>query len=475
MVDTNKLYEQLENDPAASAASKALASAGGKVYIVGGAVRDTLLGKTPKDVDLMVANLPRQDIENTLRQLPGYTVFAGKNFGVYHYRIGNSVVEIAMPRTERSTGSGHKDFEVNADPNIPVETDLHRRDFTSNAMAFDIATGQLIDPHNGQEDIATKKLRLISAKSFEDDPLRIVRALVSNSVHGLQPDENTLQEMTNNAAKLKNLPNERIQMELDKLLSGTDPAGAIQIAYETGVLDYICPELEQTFGFDQQSQYHDLDVGEHSLQVLRHMSTITTDPDMRLAALLHDIGKPDSAWVGEDGYRHFYANPEIPGAEDHEDISARMAYEYMKRMAYPNERINRVVGMIQNHMFPYFSSETGARKFLNTAGDSQTAYDLMDLREADSHGKNSGQINESDKSQLDLGRSLLDKVLSQNNAFTAKNLLINGNDLIQMGIEPGPQMGYIIQKLVEAVIEDPSLNTKDGLTQYVKEMLDGGY
>lgn len=463
------LYKNLDDDPAASEAYSALTSAGGQVYIVGGAVRDAIIGKDPHDVDLMVTKLGRNEIESILSHLPGSTVFAGKNFGVYHYRKGDHVVEIAMPRTERSTGPGHTNFQVNADPNIPVETDLNRRDFSANAMAFDVANGRLIDPHNGQEDVQNGTLRVINKQSFEDDPLRIVRALVASSVHGLKPDENTLQEMTEAADKIRHLPNERVQMELDKLLSGSDPAGAIETAENTGVLDYICPEIAQAFGFDQQSQYHDLDVGQHTMQVLRYMSTLTTDPDMRLAALLHDIGKPDSFWKGDDGFGHFYQNPDVEGSEDHEDVGARMAYEFMKRMKYPNDRINRVVKLVQNHMFPYFSSEKGARKFLNQAGDLTSGYDLMNLREADSHGTSGGDIKESDKSQIDTGRALIDSVMKENNAFTAKNLAINGNDLLQLGIQPGPSMGYIIQQLLNAVIEDPSLNTKEALEGIVKE------
>lgn len=468
MFDGRRLLDYLYADPAAVQAYEALENAGGHVYIVGGAIRDTILAKEPKDIDLLVSGLESERVRKTLQELPGHVTFAGKTFGVFHYHLGEHNVEVALPRTDTSTGPGHTDFSVNYDPNLSVEDDLERRDFTANAMAFDIDQNKLIDPHKGQYDITSKTLRLVNPQAFEEDPLRIVRAIVAYSVHGLDPDEYTLQEMTENASRIRHLPEQRIQKELDKLLSGTDPAGAFVLAYNTDVLDYIVPELAAGYEFDQKSAYHDLSVGDHSLAVLDYISDLTTDPDVRLAALLHDVGKPDTFWQGDDGYGHFYATPDVPGSEDHEDRGAVMAFAFMNRLNYPNARITRVVNLIQNHMFPYFTSVKGAAKFVAKAGGMDAAQDLMNLREADAHGKLDGGISERDAESIDLGRSLLDNVSTQNTAVTPSDLPINGHDLINLGIKPGPEMGQILHQLVDIVQDNPELNNRDALLQYVR-------
>lgn len=469
MLDTQILYDELTSESAANAAYHALSNNGGRVYIVGGAIRDTLLGKQPHDIDLMVTGLSFDEIKKTLKDLPGHVTYAGKNFGVFHYHFDDSTVEVAMPRTEISTGEGHKDFDVNVDASLSPQEDLGRRDFTANALAFDIDSGELIDPYNGSQHIQDGTLRVVHPMSFHDDPLRIVRALVAYAKHGLYPDEYTLQQMTDNAQKIKALPAERIQQELDKLLSGNDPAGAIEIAHETGVLQYILPELDSAMGFDQNNVHHDLPVGEHCIQVLRKMSELTSDPDLRLAALLHDIGKPPTYWQDEEGNGHFYQTDDVPDSADHADVGADMTDQIMKRLRYPNDRRSRVVGLVQNHMFPYFTSEKGARRFINKVGDPDTAYDLMNLRESDASGKNDNTVSPHDKEYIDAGRALLDTVTTQQQpAFSLKDLALNGHDLIQLGFSPGPEMKTVLNDLLQDVIENPSLNTKDQLTEIVR-------
>lgn len=468
MFDGQRLLDYLYEDPAAVQAYEALEDAGGHVYIVGGAVRDTILNKTPKDIDLLVTGLDSDAIKATLKKLPGHSTFAGKNFGVFHYHLDTHNVEIAMPRTETSTGTGHTDFKVDYDPNIPIETDLERRDFTANAMAFDIDSARLIDPHKGQFDLEGRTLRLVNPQAFQDDPLRIVRAIVAYSVHGLTPDEYTMQEMEDNAFRIRYLPDERIQKELDKLISGNDPSGAFQLAYNTGVLDYMVPELATAYEFDQQNVHHDLSVGEHTLAVLDYISDLTTDPDVRLAALLHDLGKPDTFWLDDEGNGHFYATPDVPGSEDHEERGAQIAQEFMTRLHYPTVRISRVVNLVKNHMFPYFTTVKGAAKFVAAVGGMDAAQDLMDLREADSHGKSDGGISEYNQLAIDQGRALLDQVSQRNTAIAPRDLAISGNDLISLGITPGPQMGQILRSLVDVVQDQPELNNKADLIEYVR-------
>lgn len=479
-MDTQALIDRLYADPAALQAYQGLSAAGGRVFIVGGAVRDTILGKTPKDIDLMVGGLPAETVNEVLKALPGKSTYAGKNFGVFHYHVGEDQVEIALPRTEKSTGAGHKDFDVTVDHELPVEADMARRDFTANAMAFDIDSQEIIDPFDGQGDITKGLLRLINAQAFVDDPLRIVRAIVAYSVHGLEPDDFTLDEMRKNGARIRSLPGDRIQKEFDKLLAGNDPAEALSIAYETGVLDYMVPELAEAMGFDQHNVHHDLDVGAHTLAVLDKMTDLTDDVDLRLAALMHDLGKPDSFWQDENGYGHFYrdvqkdeeGNVVSEKGADHEEIGAEIAHNFMKRLNYPNDRIQRVTLLVRNHMFPYFSSPAGARKLVNAVGGNpDVAKDLLLLRESDAHGKADGSIRPYDEEQIAYNRQLLDDVIEKENAFTIKNLKIDGNDLMELGVPQGPEIGIVLNQLLQEVLEDPSLNEHDTLIEKVRATL----
>jgi tRNA nucleotidyltransferase (CCA-adding enzyme) len=469
--EARTLYDYLNEDTAAMGAYEGLANAGGRVYIVGGAVRDVMLNKPPKDIDLMVTGLDQSKIEDVLRQLPGKTKMVGKQFGIYLYKDGGNTVEIAMPRREESKGVGHKDFDVRVSPDISVEEDLTRRDFTANAMAFDIASGQIIDPHNGQEDIAKRSLRVVNHQAFRDDPLRIVRALVAYSVNGLKPDDFTLDEMSKNGSSIRHLSEERIRMELNKLLSGNDPSGALMIADECGLLDYICPELAEAMDFDQQSKYHDLTVGDHTLAVLSHITHLTDDPKVRLAALFHDLGKPSTFWKDEEGYGHFYKTPSVPESRDHEDVSAEMAKEFMKRMGYSNNDIDRVTNIIQHHMFPYFSTEAGARKFINKVGDPDTAHDLINLRDADAHGKRDGTTSPDEEATIQNQRDLVNRVVANQDATSQTNIAVNGHDIMALGVPAGPQIGHILRTLTGLVLDNPSMNTRDTLLQYARENL----
>lgn len=466
------LHTMLAADPSAAVATDALTAAGGQVYIVGGAVRDAVLGRNPKDVDLMVSGLTEDQITQALSPL-GKLNFTGAQFGVFRFREGdNPEVEIALPRTERSTGPAYTDFEVTTDPFLPIDEDLRRRDFTGNAMAYAPVTQELIDPYGGADDLGNSQLRLVNPDAFRDDPLRVVRALVANARFGLEPDDELMQALADNAHRIKNLPGERIQMELDKLLSGTDPAEALRLAEESGIIDYLIPELSSAVGFDQMNPHHDLDVFSHTLQVLRRMSDLSNDPDLRLAALLHDSGKPASFWRDEDapegGGGHFYKKIDDDGTvrgDDHEVVGAELADAFMRRLRYPNERRERVVNLIRNHMFPYFDSPKGARKLLaSLGGDVNTAFDLLKLREADASGKSTGSMSDFDSASLARARELLQQVLSEESATTVKDLAVNGHDMMQLGFER-EEIGQKLRELLDAVVENPELNERDTLLE----------
>lgn len=459
-------------DPAANSVTSALKAAGGHVYAVGGAVRDAVKGTEPKDIDLMVGGLETPQIQEALSHLPGRVDLTGRSFGVFRYRAKDGgEVEIALPRTEHSTGEGHTDFDVQADPHLSAEEDLFRRDFTANAMAVDLSNGRLVDPYNGRGDIQQGILRAHNPNALAEDPLRVVRALVANGRHGLVPDDGTKAQMSANAEGLQHLPQERIQAELDKLFASDNPAAAIKLARQTGTLQYILPEVDQAFGYNQNNPHHELELGDHLVNVLDRASQKTDDPDVRLAGLLHDIGKPASAWTDpETASSHFYEKHMPDGTvlgQNHEDVGADMTRALMNRLRYPKDRTDRVTDLVQHHMWDPFTTPRGARRFLQRVGPH--ADDLMDLRWADQGGKS--QYPSKPEVNLDTQRNLLEQARNTQAPTQRSQLAINGNDLIQAGIPAGPQIGSILSQLTDAVVDDPTLNEPEKLLTMAQRML----
>jgi len=456
----------VNDDPAAKMAVDSL-SPFGEVYVVGGAPRDVVLGKKPKDIDIM-AKVNGDTIESVLKSVPkGKLSLTGKQFPVYRFNYGGSEVEIALPRIEVKTGEGNKDWQIKSDSSIPVEKDLERRDFTANAIAVNAKTGQVVDPFDGLKDIENGVLKTVHSNSFRDDSSRTMRALTALSKHGLQPDEETKEQMRLHAPHLKKTPMETVGQELEKILSGNYPSEAIKLGQETGVLDHFLPEVHSTFGFDQKNFYHKHDLGTHIMNVLKNVSGLTSDTDVRMAALLHDIGKPSSMWEDENGVGHFYKGEQGQGA-NHDEVGAEMAEGILSRLRYPANRIGRIKHLINNHMFPSFNSPKGARKFLNNSGSPETAHDLLNLREADHMGK--GNENAT-RMMTDKMRSLINNEAASQAVFSPKDLAINGNDIIKLlGISSGPQVGQIIKKIMDLVIEHPSLNNRQELLNIVKTL-----
>jgi len=449
---------------------------------VGGAVRDELLGVDAKDADFLVPGLDIAGLRGALAPhgRPDELVVAGRPVGVrFHPRdpavraLVRAGIELAPPRREISTGPGRHDFEIVVDPQASVEDDLARRDFTVNAMARRLADGTIVDPYGGRADLAAGTLKTVSATSFAEDPLRIVRGLRFVSQLGLQPDEQTLLQMREEAASVELVSGERIggglaadgMGELSKLLLGAQPARALRLARDTGVLVHLLPEMAAAIGFEQESRWHELTVDEHTFEVVQAAADLGYPLRIRLAALFHDLGKPQVAWRGNDGRLHYYAKPGY-AVHSHEQVSAELAAEALDRLRYPTELRKRVVRIVRGHMIgPSKVDPLRARKLLARYG-AGLLFDLLDHKEADLRGK--GRPPAADLAKLARFRAVVEA--EQGSPHRLRDLAVGGDDLVALGYAPGPALGRTLARLLDEVVHEPARNTRERLLERAQEL-----
>ncbi len=447
-------------------------------------MRDQLRGVESKDADFLVPGVDIAGLRDALLPHGGTEelAVAGRAVGVRHYprdrRLRALVpagIELAPPRRERSTGPGRHDFEIVVDANASVEEDLQRRDFTINAMARRLSDDVLVDPYGGQRDLEDRVLRTVSPRSFAEDPLRVVRGLRFISQLGLEPDEQTLAEMRDDAKGVRLVSGERIGGglaadglgELSKLLLGDQPAKALRIARDTGVLVEMLPEFAPSIGFEQESRYHSLTVDEHTFAVVQAAADAGAPLRVRLAALFHDLGKPQVAWRGTDGRLHYYAKHGY-STKSHEQVSAELADAALERLRYPTELRRRVVRIVRGHMLdPGKADPVRARKLLARFGY-EVASDLLDHKDADLRGKGDGPP-QVDLDRLERFRKVVER--EKRSPHRLRDLAVSGDDLVALGYAPGPPIGRTLQALLTEVVVDPALNTRAHLLERAKDLL----
>src|SRR4051794_31133983 len=445
-------------------------------YLVGGAVRDEQLGRDSKDADFLVPGVDTEELKAALAPHGRVEdlVVADRLVGVRLHPRDRDVralapggIEFAPPRREISTGPGRHDFAIVADASLSVEDDMRRRDFTVNAMARRLADGTIVDPLGGCDDLRSGVLRTVSPNSFAEDPLRLVRGLRFVSQLGLEPNAETLRQMREEAGSVKLVSGERVggglaadgPGELSKLLLGAEPLRALRLARDTGVLVELLPEFERAIGFDQESRYHDLTVDEHTFAVVQAAADAGAPLRVRLAALFHDLGKPHVAWRGKDRRLHYYAKPGFSD-RSHEEVGAEVAAHALRRLRYPTDLQQRVRKIVRWHMLdPGKGDALRARRLLARHGD-ELALDLVDHRLADTRGKRGPdtEVPREDVERLESFRRVVER--ERRSPHHVRDLAVDGNDLLQLGFRPGPQLGSTLKKLLHDVVEDPRLNTQ---------------
>lgn len=427
----------------------------GAIYEVGGAVRDKLLfkGMKPKDRDYIVTGIPYNDLSKMLKNF-GKVDLVGRSFGVIkftQFKDGKTYTfDITLPRKEFSTGTGHKDFEVDFDPFLNIETDLNRRDFTINAMAVSLSDNNLIDPLDGQTDLKNKQIRMVYPDSFKDDPLRMLRAVQFAARFDFEIEPETYKAIKKYAHLIETVSPERIAEELNKLLVLADkPSDGFRIMQRTGLLKEIIPELEECVGVEQPGGFHKYDVFEHTLHVL---DAAPKDLTIRLSALFHDINKPQHRRLVDKGAT-FYG---------HESSGGKTAKTVMKRLRYSNDMIKDVRMLVERHMFTTDVTPKGMRRLVRRVGIN-LIFDLLDLRRADVVGQGMGGTTEDvDQFEADIREEIHKKA-----PFSLSDLKLDGNDIMRMfDLKPGATVGKILDHLMEKVLDDPESNTKEQLENF---------
>lgn len=440
---------KIQMPEAANYIIQTLMAHGYEAYIVGGCVRDSVLGRTPQDWDITTSATPEQT-----KALFRRTIDTGIEHGTVTIMMDHVGYEVTTYRVDGKYEDHRRPKEVTFTASL-LE-DLKRRDFTINAMAYNEQEG-LVDIFGGAEDLRLGIIRCVGVpqERFDEDALRILRAVRFAAQLDFEIEAKTRQAIREKAEFLRDISAERIQVELTKLITSDHPERIID-AYELGITAIVLPEFDTMMETPQHTVYHKYDVGRHTVAV---MQNIDATPVLRWAALLHDSAKPECRTTDEQGVDHFYGHPKAGKA---------IARRVLRRMKLDNDTIQRVERLVEWHDFGLDGTVT--KKTLRLALN-QMGPDLFDdyakLRRADMLGQSDYM---QEKKQQDY-RHLLEmyrEIREAQECLLIRELKLDGKDLIAMGVQPGPDMGKILNDLLQQVLEEPQLNTKEKLKELVQ-------
>lgn len=457
-----------------------VSAVGFEAYVVGGCVRDLIMDRMPKDWDV-ATNAQPDEVMKIFSTFAGATAdkpatFYENDFGTVGLKVPKfmpngpereyDVIEITTFRIESKYSDRRRPDEVKFAKTL--EEDLSRRDFTINAIALRITRNMeretqidtrstlrasrfvIIDPYNGREDIKNKIIRTVGDphERFDEDALRMMRAIRFHAELGFAIEKNTFEAIQKYHSHMQHIALERTKDELAKIIISDNPAEGIEMLHQTGLLNYVIPELEKGVGV-AQNRHHIYTIYKHSILALKHCPS--SKLEVRLASLLHDIAKPQTK-RGEGEYATFY---------NHDHVGARVAEKILSRLRFSNEVIQKVKLLVDQHMFYYNPDEVGessVRRLIQKVG-LENMKDLMDVRIADRLGSGVPKAKPYKLRHLEY---MIDKVSTD--AISVKMLKINGNDLMQeLKIKPGPIIGAVLDVLLSEVIEDATKNNHEYL------------
>ncbi len=431
----------------AATALQKLNDSGFEVYLVGGCVRDMLLGSVPHDWDITTNALPEQIIG----AFEDFTVIpTGLKHGTVTVLIAKEPIEITTYRIDGDYSDNRRPDSVSFTRNL--KEDLARRDFTINALAMD-ADGNIVDYFGGTEDIKIGIIRCVgnATNRFTEDALRILRALRFAAVLGFWIDTETKKAICSEAQRLHNISAERINVELTKLLCGRNAVNILREYAE--IVAVVIPEIKPLFGFNQQNPHHIYDAWEHTLQVV---ANTPPEPVLRWAALLHDIGKPQAFSASEDGIGHFYG---------HAKFSIEIADEIMVRLKFDNASRNRIKTLIEWHDLAIRPAKATVKRRLNRLG-TETLSQLFKLQRADNLAHAPKDVYK--QKTIDNLESIMAEIIAENECFFLRDLAVNGNDMLALGFS-GKAVGDILDELLNTVIDGKLPNEREILLDEAKK------
>jgi len=434
---------------------KKLQDAGFEAYVVGGCVRDLLLGREPKDWDVTTSAKPKE-----IQKLFSDSFYENEFFTVTVLTKSRKESEKAVEVTTFRSDIRYTDMRHPGEVRYAktLEDDLSRRDFTINAIALTVS-GKILDPFNGQADITNKNVKAVGHAElrFSEDALRMMRAvrLATQLEFSIEPE--TRDALMRSSALLQKISSERIRDELVKIVMSEDGAEGIELLRETGLLRYIIPELEEGYGVGQ-NKHHIYTVWEHNLLSLQYAVKNNWSLEVRLASLLHDVGKP-RVKSGEGKDSTFYA---------HEVVGATMVRELLSRLKFSGKQIQKISKLVRYHLFYYNVdevSESSVRRLVRKVG-AEDMEDLLQLRMADRIGSG---VPKAEPYKLRHLRYIIERAAKD--PISSSMLQIDGSGVMkQLKLEPGPAVGSILAVLLEEVVEDPKLNTKGYLEKRIDEL-----
>lgn len=433
-----------------------LNNVGYEAYLVGGAVRDLILGKEPKDYDIATNATPNEIIElfTLVSKSMGTNINIlniGKSFGIITLVIDGEHYEIATFRKDGEYTDGRRPNEVTYTNSL--KEDLSRRDFTINAMAYSHSSG-IIDYYNGLRDILYKTIDTVGEASlrYEEDHLRMLRAIRFSSQLDFSLSLRAYRQISVSLQVCGfKVSQERIQKEINKILLSDNSTKGLRLLRDTELLEYVIPELSECVNFDQKNKHHNKDVFEHICKVVE---VSPKNLISKLSALFHDIGKPLCFTIGEDNQGHFY---------NHHAISKDIAIKRMKFLKYPNKVVDLVALLVENHMYTFSSpiKENHAIRFINKFGEENLDY-MFNLLIADKLGSTPPYTFD----YIYEMKFMCQRVLNEEKALSLKDLEIDGNDIKTLGFQ-GRAIGEVLRLILDRVIDGELENDKATIETYI--------
>jgi len=419
-----------------------LENAGYEAYAVGGCVRDTLLNKEPDDWDITTSATPEE-----AKALFPRTIDTGIQHGTITVLMGKETYEVTTYRIDGEYEDSRHPKEVIFTSNL-LE-DLKRRDFTINAMAYNDRSG-IVDAFDGMKDLENKIIRCVGnpRERFTEDALRMMRAVRFSGQLGYEIEPATAEAIKELAPTLSRISAERICTELVKLMVSNHP-DYLQKAYELGMTKVFMPEFDDAMETIQNNPHHSYNVGEH---ILHSLTNVRKDKVLRLAMLFHDLGKARTRTTDEKGIDHFYG---------HVEESAKIADYIMKRLRFDNDTRHKVVKLVKYHDLDMALTPKGVRKAIVKLSEELFPL-LLEVQRADFMAQSMYKRDEKEAELAEIER-LYARILEEQNCVSLKTLAVTGSDLIEAGMKPGKEIGEVLQKLLEEVLEEPALNTKEQL------------